>query len=168
MNRRLYQIYLLKHEDVIKWKHFHVLALCAGNSPVTGEFPTQKPVTRMFSLILAWINSWVNNREAGDLRRHHAHYDVTLMKASNGRITWTISWGQYKKCNTKITPWLTCTKITCEHTCKLTCELAWCYRAGARPTNDISIEFRIRKICNALVKKKLYQSRRKFAHVMTV
>ena len=26
-----------------------------------------------------WINGWVNNREAGDLRRHRAHYDVTLM-----------------------------------------------------------------------------------------
>ena len=27
-----------------------------------------------------WINSWVNNREAGDLRRHRAHHDVTLMR----------------------------------------------------------------------------------------
>ena len=33
----------------------------------------------MFSLIWAWMNSWVNNREAGDLRRHRAHYDVTVM-----------------------------------------------------------------------------------------
>ena len=33
----------------------------------------------MFSLICAWINRWVNNREAGDLRRYHAHYDVTVM-----------------------------------------------------------------------------------------
>ena len=32
----------------------------------------------MFSLICAW-NSWVNNREAGDLRRHRAHYDVIEM-----------------------------------------------------------------------------------------
>ena len=38
--------------------------------PVTGEFPARRPVTRslMFSLICAWINGWVNNREAGDLR----------------------------------------------------------------------------------------------------
>ena len=27
-----------------------------------------------------WINGWVNNREAGDLRRHRAHHDVTLMR----------------------------------------------------------------------------------------
>ena len=33
----------------------------------------------MFSLICASINGWVNNREAGDLRRHHAHYDVNVM-----------------------------------------------------------------------------------------
>ena len=33
----------------------------------------------MFSLICAWINGWVNNREAGDLRRHRTHHDVTLM-----------------------------------------------------------------------------------------
>ena len=32
-----------------------------------------------FSLICAWINGWVNSSEAGDLRRHRAHYDVTLM-----------------------------------------------------------------------------------------
>ena len=25
-----------------------LLALCAGNSPVTGEFPTQRPVTQSF------------------------------------------------------------------------------------------------------------------------
>ena len=34
----------------------------------------------MFSLICVWINGWVNNREAGDLRRYRAHYDVSVMK----------------------------------------------------------------------------------------
>ena len=33
----------------------------------------------MFSLICAWMNAWVNNHEAGDLRRHRAHYDVSVM-----------------------------------------------------------------------------------------
>ena len=33
----------------------------------------------MFSFICVWINSWVNNREAGDLRRFRAHYDVIVM-----------------------------------------------------------------------------------------
>ena len=34
----------------------------------------------MFSLICVWINGWVNNREAGDLRRHRGHYDVIVMQ----------------------------------------------------------------------------------------
>ena len=33
----------------------------------------------MFSLICAWINAWANNREAGELRRNRAHYDVIVM-----------------------------------------------------------------------------------------
>ena len=33
----------------------------------------------MFYLICASINGWVNNRKAGDLRRHRAHYDVIVM-----------------------------------------------------------------------------------------
>ena len=56
-------------------------AICAGNSPVPGEFPAkgQWRGALMFSLIYAWINGWVNNAEAGDLRNHRAHYDVTVM-----------------------------------------------------------------------------------------
>ena len=33
----------------------------------------------MFSFICVWINGWVNNREAGDLRRKRAHYDFVVM-----------------------------------------------------------------------------------------
>ena len=42
------------HDDVIKWKHFphYFLAICAGNSLVTGEFPTQRPVTQSFDVFL--------------------------------------------------------------------------------------------------------------------
>ena len=29
-----------------------LLALCAGNSPVTGEFPAQRPVTQSFDVFL--------------------------------------------------------------------------------------------------------------------
>ena len=59
-----------------------LLALCAGNSPVTGEFPAQGPVAQSFDVFFwsaPWINDWVNNHEAGDLRCHIAHYDVTVM-----------------------------------------------------------------------------------------
>ena len=33
----------------------------------------------MFSLICVWINGWVNNGEAGDLRCYRAHYDVIVI-----------------------------------------------------------------------------------------
>ena len=68
------------------WRHqmetfSALLALCAGNSPVSDEFPTQRPVTRnlMFYLICVWINGWVSKGEAGDLRHYRAHYDVSVM-----------------------------------------------------------------------------------------
>ena len=59
------------------------LALCGGNSLVTGEFPLQRPMmwSLDFSLICAWINGWVNNHEAGLLRHHHTHYGVSVMCA---------------------------------------------------------------------------------------
>ena len=56
-------------------------ALCAGNSPVTGDFPSQGPVTRNFAVFfdLRRIDGWVNDRDAGDSRSHCAHYDVIVM-----------------------------------------------------------------------------------------
>ena len=58
-----------------------LLAICAGNSPVTGEFLAQRPVTRSFDVFfdLRLNKPWVNNGEAGDLRRYRAHYDVIVM-----------------------------------------------------------------------------------------
>ena len=60
---------------------FHV------TDPLCGEFtgPRWIPRTKAsdaelwFSFICAWIIGWVNNREAGDLRRYHANYDVIVM-----------------------------------------------------------------------------------------
>ena len=68
------------------WRHqmetfSALLAICAGNSPVPGEFPAQRPLTRSFDVFfdLRLINGWVNNRKAGDLRRYRAHHDVMVM-----------------------------------------------------------------------------------------
>ena len=55
------------------------LALYAGNSSVNSSHKGQWRGALMFSLICAWINDWVNNRETGDFRRQRARYDVTLM-----------------------------------------------------------------------------------------
>ena len=48
--------------------------------PVTSPHKGQWRVALMFSLICIWINDWVNNREAGDLRRYRTHYDVIVMR----------------------------------------------------------------------------------------
>ena len=40
-----------KINDVIKWKYFlRYWPFCAGNAPVTGEFSSQRPVTRSFDV----------------------------------------------------------------------------------------------------------------------
>ena len=70
------------YDDVIKWKHFpRYWPFVRGihGSPVNSPYKGQWRGALMFSLICVWINGWVNNREAGDLRRYHAHYDVTVM-----------------------------------------------------------------------------------------
>ena len=48
-------------------------------SPVNSPHKVQWRGALMFSLICAWTNSWVNNRDADDLRHHRAHYGVTVM-----------------------------------------------------------------------------------------
>ena len=48
---------------------YALLALRAGNSSATGEFSSQRPVTRSFDVFF----------DLRDLRRHRAHYDVIVM-----------------------------------------------------------------------------------------
>ena len=70
------------HDDVIKWKHFPrnwPFVREIHRSPVNFPHKGQWRGALMFSLIYAWINDWVNNREAGDLRRQDGHYDVIVM-----------------------------------------------------------------------------------------
>ena len=57
-----------------------LLALHEGNRPAAGGIPRgQWPGALMFSLICAWTRGWANTRDAGDLRRHHGHYVVTVI-----------------------------------------------------------------------------------------
>ena len=70
------------HDDVIKWKHFpRYWPFVRGihRSPVNSPHKGQWREALMFSLIYVWINGWVNNRKAGDLRRYSDHYDVIVM-----------------------------------------------------------------------------------------
>ena len=74
--------HILVHDDVIKWKHFPRYWPCVRGihrSPVNSPHKGQWRGTLMFPLICVRINGWINNPEAGDLRRHHAHCDVIVM-----------------------------------------------------------------------------------------
>ena len=79
----------LPHDDVIKRKHFpRYSPFVQGihRSPVNSPHKGQWRGTLMFSLISTWINDWVNNGEAGDLRRYRAHYDVAVILC---RLIWS-------------------------------------------------------------------------------
>ena len=85
------------HDDVIKWKHFPrnwPFVRGIHRSPVNSPHKGQWRGALMFYLICVWINGWVNNREAGDLRRHLGHYDVSVML---GRVAYicTTKLGRY-------------------------------------------------------------------------
>ena len=55
---------------------FRVTGPLRGNSSVTDEFSLQRPVMRSFDI---FFDLRVNNRDVGDLRRHCAYYNVTVM-----------------------------------------------------------------------------------------
>ena len=79
----------LQNDDVIKWKHFpRYWPFVRGihRWPVNSPHKGQWRGALMFSLICTW-NAWVNNREAGDLRRHRVHYDVIVMVCCKGQIS---------------------------------------------------------------------------------
>ena len=76
-NRFYFNLYMMTSSN---GKIFCVTGLRAGNSPVNSPHKGQRRRALMIYLICAWINNWVNNREADDLRCHRAHYDITVMK----------------------------------------------------------------------------------------
>ena len=80
------------HDDVIKWKHFPrnwPFVRGIHRSPVNSSHKGQWRGALMFSLINVWRNDWENNREAGDLRRHRAHFRP-LWRRRNANINWTL------------------------------------------------------------------------------
>ena len=67
----------------IKWKHFPrywPFVRWINRSSVNFHHKGQWRGALRFSLICAWTNGWANNWDAGDLRHHRAHYDVTVMQ----------------------------------------------------------------------------------------
>ena len=84
---------MLRYPTVAWWRHqmetFPRYWPCVRGihrSPVNYPHKGQWREALMLSLISAWINGWVNNREAGDFRRHRAHYDVTVMHRNRRKL----------------------------------------------------------------------------------
>ena len=80
--RLMNQQFRFIHDDVIKWKHFPrywPFVRGINRSPVNSPHKGQWRGALMFSLICARINGWVNNGQAGDLRRYRVHCDVMVM-----------------------------------------------------------------------------------------
>ena len=65
----------------------------------TGHHKGQWRRALMFSLICVWINVWVNNREAGDLRRYRTHYDVTVIRFCRLNESFQVAYFRAKKIN---------------------------------------------------------------------
>ena len=66
---------------------FRVAGHLCGEFTVHRSLFTKASDAELWCFLWAWINGWVNNREAGDLRRHRAHYDVTVLFAETPSTT---------------------------------------------------------------------------------
>ena len=78
------------HDDVTKRKHFPCYWDFAGNSLVAGEFPPkgQWRGALMSSLVCAWTNGWVNNRNYDDMRRHRLAVISYQFESMAHPLTW--------------------------------------------------------------------------------
>ena len=87
-----YRIVMLIHDDFMKWTHFPRY-ICTGillGESIAGGYP-HKGHWRgalLFYLICAWTNGSANNGDDGDLRRHCAHYDVTVIYTDEATNIW--------------------------------------------------------------------------------
>ena len=66
----------LMHDDIIKWKHFPRYWPICG---LTSQWPMTQSFDILLDLYLKKNNGWANNWDTGDLRRHCAHYDITVI-----------------------------------------------------------------------------------------
>ena len=82
----LHSMVFLKHASMMTSSNGNILRVTGH---LCGEFTGHRWISPhkgqwcgalMLSLICPWIKVWVNNGEAGDLRRNHTHYKVTVMR----------------------------------------------------------------------------------------
>ena len=91
----MWDVFTYPCPNFIIWKHFpRYWPFVRGihRSPVNSPYKGQWRGVLMFSLICVWINGWVNNREAGDLRRYRTHYDVIVMGLTKPPFKLGLGW----------------------------------------------------------------------------
>ena len=82
------------HDDVNLWKYsprYWPFVREIHRSPVDSPHKGQWRGALIFSLICTWTNSWANNRDSNDLRRHRAHYGVSVMKHNKASYFWIVT-----------------------------------------------------------------------------
>ena len=112
-----------------------VTGLLGGEPPVTGGYPSQRPVTMSFDVFFDLrLNKglWANNRDTGDLRHHCAHPDVTSSSLQISRLGW-VYWSNILRSliidinETLLRP--TCyisssyLQVRTQHSCDVTCQI---------------------------------------------
>ena len=86
-----YEHIITFHDDVIKWEHFSSywsFVRWNHRSPVDSTQKDQWRTALMFSLICAWTKGLAKNRDAGDLKRHRAHYDLIVIPNKKFSLLW--------------------------------------------------------------------------------
>ena len=90
----LWYIYRYRNMCTSRWRHqmetfSALLAICVGNSPLTGEFPAQRPVMRSFDVFFHLrLNKWLSKQSWGcwfgtpsrSLWRHPYDFCVKLLQ----------------------------------------------------------------------------------------
>ena len=105
--------------NYIWWRHemetfSALLALCAGNSPVTSEFPSQRQVASSFDVFFdLHLNKWLSKQSRGwwfetpscSLWRHCnevCHMGIMLAQITSNLTLCLTVWTKNKICNTKV------------------------------------------------------------------
>ena len=92
MSLRRRSLLSFRAESYLWWRHqmetfSALLTLCAGYSPATSEFPSQRPVKQKFDVFFDMrLNKRLSKQSRRDLSRHCAHYDVTVMLNSSSYL----------------------------------------------------------------------------------
>ena len=94
-----WNILQVKVPGIALWRHqmetfSALLAFCAGNSPVPGEFPAQRPVARSFDVFFDLrLNKQLSKQPWGWwFETHPCHYNVIVMKMiCHDFVTWPVA-----------------------------------------------------------------------------